>query len=312
MNGRIVTIFGGGGFVGRALAQALFQRGWRVRIAGRHPSRAYAVKALGKLGQTQFVAADITRPDSVARALTGADAAVNLVGILKGDFAAVQARGARHVAEAAAAAGIGTLVHMSALGADPASPSAYGRSKAEGEAAVLNAVPAATIFRPSLIFGRDDQFTNRFANLIRSLPIVPVIRGATKFQPVFVADVARAMADAVDQPAPHAGKTYTLVGPDIMTMAEINRWLADQIGCAPTFIDMPDAVAGLMATLTGWAPGAPITADQLAMLQRDNVAEPGAPGLEVFGIRPTPMAAAASEWLVRYRKHGRFGTRASA
>lgn len=318
MSGKIVTIFGGGGFVGRPLAQALFERGWRVRIAQRHPERGYQVKALGRLGQTQFCAADVTRPESVARAVAGADAVVNLVGILKGDFQAVHVAGARNVAQAAGAAGASALVHMSAMGADAASASAYGRTKAEGEDAVRAAFPQATIVRPSILFGRDDSFTNRFAGMIAAacnLPIphiVPVIRGETRFQPAFVGDVANAMADAATDPARFGGQTFDLGGPDVMSMAEINRWLADAIGRSPTFVDVPDAIASLIATLTGWMPGAPITADQLAMLHSDNVVQPGRPGFEAFGIRPRPMAAVAPGWLVSYRKHGRFGARASA
>jgi uncharacterized protein YbjT (DUF2867 family) len=311
-NSKLVTLFGGGGFVGRVLAQALFERGWRVRIAQRHPSRAFAVKALGGLGQTQFVAADITRADSVTRAVAGADAVVNLVGLLKGDFDRVHVTGARHVAEASAATGVGALVHISAIGAATDSPSAYGRTKSEGEAAVRAAFAAASIMRPSLIFGQDDQFTNRFAQLIRLSPVVPVIAGNTKFQPVFVSDVARAIAAAVTHPADHAGRTYELAGPDILSMSEINSWLAETTGRHRTFVPMPDSAARLLATLTGWAPGAPITRDQLAMLAKDNVADPALPGLAAFGIRATPMDAVAPQWLTAYRKHGRFSDRVRA
>lgn len=309
---KLVTLFGGGGFVGRALAQELFARGWRVRIAQRNPRRAFAVKSLGGLGETQFAAADITRPDSVARAVAGADAVVNLVGLLKGDLEAAHVTGAETIARAVAAAGIATFVHVSAIGADTDSPSAYGRTKAEGEAAVRAAFPEATIIRPSIIFGRDDQFTNRFAGLIGSLPVVPVIAGETKLQPVFVGDVARGIAEAVTNPGEHGGQTYTLGGPDIMSMAQINSWLADAIGRTPTFVPLPAAASCALATLTGWAPGAPITRDQLAMLATDNVADTSLPGLAALGVTPTPLAAVAPSWLTGYRKHGRFGDRARA
>ncbi|MCE7796507.1 complex I NDUFA9 subunit family protein [Sphingobium sufflavum] len=312
METKLVTIFGGGGFVGRALAQELFARGWRVRIAQREPRRAFAVKALGSLGQTQFAAADITRPDSVARAVAGADAVVNLVGLLKGDFEAAHVTGAETIARATAAAGIPTLVHVSAIGADSASPSAYGRTKGEGEAAVRAVFPAATIVRPSIIFGRDDKFTNRFAGLIRSLPVVPLIAAETKFQPVFVADVAKSLAEAVANPGTHAGKTYALGGPDILSMAQINAWLAEATGRTPSFIPLPAAASCALATLTGWAPGAPITKDQLAMLATDNVVDPALPGLAELGVKPTPLAAVAPSWLTGYRKHGRFGDQARA
>ncbi|HEX7820956.1 MAG TPA: complex I NDUFA9 subunit family protein [Sphingobium sp.] len=312
METKLVTLFGGGGFVGRALAQELFSRGWRVRIAQRTPRRAFAVKSLGNLGQTQFAVADITRPDSVARAIAGADAVVNLVGLLKGDFEAAHVTGAETIARAAAAAGVSSLVHVSAIGADIASPSAYGRSKGEGEAAVRAAFPGAAIVRPSIIFGRDDQFTNRFAGLIRSMPVVPVIAGETRLQPVFVADVAKALAEAVGNPGTHAGRTYALGGPDILSMAQINAWLAEAIGRTPNFIPLPAAASCAIATLTGWAPGAPITRDQLAMLATDNVADPALPGLAELGVAATPLAAVAPSWLTGYRKHGRFGDQARA
>lgn len=310
METKLVTLFGGGGFIGRALAQEFFSRGWRVRIAQREPRRAFAVKSLGNLGQTQFAVADITRPDSVARAVAGADAVINLVGLLKGDFEAVHVTGAETVARAAAAAGIPTLIHVSAIGADTASPSAYGRTKGEGEAAVHAAFPGATIIRPSIIFGRDDQFTNRFAGLIRSLPVVPVIASETKLQPVFVGDVAKAIVEAAINPGDHAGKTFTLGGPDIMSMAEINAWLAQAIGRAPTFIPVPATASCALAKLTGWLPGAPITSDQLAMLATDNVADTTLPGLDALGVTATPLAAVAPSWLTGYRKHGRFGDQA--
>lgn len=309
---KLVTLFGGGGFVGRALAQELFSRGWRIRIAQRDPRRAYAVKSLGGLGQTQFAVADITQPNSVAHAVSDADAVVNLAGILNGDFDEIHVTGAETVARAAAAADIPVLVHVSAIGADPASASAYGRTKGEGEAAVRAAFPRATIVRPSIIFGRDDQFTNRFAGLVRTLPIVPVIAGDTKLQPVFVADVAKALAEAIVNPAVHAGNTYALGGPDVMSMAEINAWLAEAIGRTPMFFPVPPGIAKMLTALTGWAPGAPITRDQLTMLAKDNVADPALPGLAALGVTATPLSAVAPSWLTGYRKHGRFGDQARA
>lgn len=312
METKLATLFGGGGFIGRALAQELFSRGWRVRIAQRNPRSAFAVKALGTLGQTQFVAADITKPESVARAVAGADAVVDLVGLLKGDFQGAHVDGAANVARASAAAGVPVFVHVSAIGAGPESPSAYGRTKAAGEVAVLRAFPAATIVRPSILFGRDDGFTNRFAGLIRMLPVVPVIAPATRLQPIFVGDVAKALAEAITNPGAHTGKIYEIGGPDILTMAEINQWLAGAIGRERHFVPVPDGVAHILATATGWAPGAPITRDQLAMLTKDNVANSALPGLAALGVTPTPMAAVAPAWLIPYRKHGRFGDRVRA
>lgn len=308
MKDSLVTVFGGGGFVGRQVAQALLARGARVRIAQRDPASAVRVKPLGGLGQVQFIAADITNADSVARAVVGSDVVINLVGILSGDFDAVHHQGAANVAKAAAAANVGALVHMSAIGADAQSPSAYGRSKAAGEAAVRTAFPAATIIRPSIIFGPEDQFLNRFAELIRSIPIVPVISAATKFQPVYVVDVAHAFANAAEQPGVHGGETYELGGPQILSMKDINSWIASAIGHQRPMVEVPHGLASLLALL----PGGPITRDQLAMLGRDNVITPGAPGLEALGVAATPMGAVAEKWMVRYRRHGRFAGRVSA
>ena len=308
-----IVLFGGGGFVGRQVAQDLLSRGYRVRIAQRVLRRASAIRSLGSMGQTQFVSVDIADSKQVRAALEGAGAAVNLVGLLKGDMHTAHVIGARNVAQAATAAGVSALVQVSAIGADAASRSAYGRTKAEGEAAVRSAFPSATILRPSIMFGRDDGFTNRFAQLISlasAMPfgIVPVIRGDTKFQPVHVADVAEAIALAATNPDDFGGKTFELGGPDVLTMRAVNEWIASQIGRSPNFVAVPDGVAGAMATLTSWAPGAPITRDQFEMLLSDNVVSQGAAGLESFGIKPMPLAAVAPAWLEHYREKGRFGT----
>ncbi|OAN52051.1 MULTISPECIES: complex I NDUFA9 subunit family protein [unclassified Sphingobium] len=308
MKDSLVTIFGGGGFLGRQVAQALMARGARVRIAQRDLASAVKVKSLGNLGQSQFVAADIRKPETVARAIAGSDVVINLVGILAGDFEAFHHQGAANVARAASAAGVKALVHVSAIGADAASPSAYGRSKAAGEEAVRAAFPTATIIRPSIIFGPEDQFLNRFADIIRLAPVVPVIGAATKFQPVYVADVAQAIANAAEQPGVHGGKTYEVAGPQVMSMKEINAWIAKAIGRDRPLVEVPGGFASLLAML----PGGPITRDQLAMLGRDNVPAPGAPGLEALGVAPTPLGAVADKWMVRYRKHGRFAGRAKA
>lgn len=307
MENRLVTIFGGGGFLGRYVAQELLARGARIRVAERNPGNALRIKPLGGLGQTQLMSADITKPHSVARAVAGADVVVNLVGILSGAFDRIHREGAETVAKAAAAAGVGNLVHVSAIGADADSASAYGRSKGQGEAAVRAAFPQATIVRPSIVFGREDQFLNRFAQLIRVAPVVPVISGKTKFQPVYVVDVARAIATlALD--AGQGGRTFELGGPEVLTMEQINRWIADAIGRKKLFVDVPAPAASALAML----PGGPITSDQLKMLGRDNVVAPGADGFADLGLTPTPIAAVADAWLVKYRRHGRFAGRAEA
>lgn len=303
-SGQLVTLFGGGGFIGRYVAQALLARGARVRIAQRNPHSAAFLKPLGNLGQTQFAAADIRDAASVARVVQGSDAVINLVGSFA-NMDAVQHQGAAHVANACAAAGITRLVHVSAIGANVDSAAVYGRSKGQGEAAVRAAVPGAVILRPSTVFGREDQFVNRFAGLIRMLPIVPVVAGQARFQPVYVGDVAAAATAALGD-AGAAGRTFELGGPEILSMAALMQWIATAIGRRPAFVFMPDAAAAAMARLTGWAPGAPLTWDQWLMLQGDTVVADGAATLADLGVSATPLAAVAPEWLVAYRRHGRF------
>ncbi len=307
MKNKLVTLIGGGGFVGRYAAQALLRAGARVRIAQRDPRQAWYLKPQGALGQTQFVAADINRPETVLRAVQGADAVVNLVGVLAGDFERAHVDGARTIADAAAKAGVETLVHVSAIGADPESASRYGRSKGNGEVAVREAFANATILRPSIVFGREDNFVNRFAGMIAVAPIVPVLRTGTKFQPVFAADIGEAIRAAVASPGSFAGRTLELGGPDVITMGNLIRWIADAIGRSPTILELPDMVGAAIAR-AGFLPGAPITWDQWLMLGRDNVVS-GEDGLAALGIDATPMAAVAPEWLVRFRKQGRFGRR---
>lgn len=303
LDGQLITVFGGGGFLGRYVVQRLLARGARVRVAEREPRKAVFLKPLGGLGQTQFVAADVRDAASVARAAQGSDAVINLVGAFD-DMAAVQADGAGHVGAAAKSAGARALVHVSAIGADSESPSLYGRSKGNGEAAAREAFPGATIVRPSILFGREDQFINRFANLIRSLPVIPVIAPGAKFQPVYVGDAADAVVAALGDGA--AGKTFELGGPQVLTMLELQQWIAEATGRKRLFVELPDAVSGALATGLGWAPGAPITKDQWLMLQRDNVVASGAAGLGQLGVTPTSLAAVAEGWLVQYRRHGRF------
>ena len=307
MKDQVITLFGGGGFLGRYVAQELLRRGVRLRIAERDPRRALYLRPQAAIGQIQFLAADVTRPDTVARALAGADAVVNLVGTLAGDFDAVHVDGARNIAQAAAAAGATRMVQLSAIGADPASPSAYGRSKASGEAAVREALPGATILRPSVVFGREDAFINRFARMATN-PILPVVAPNTRLQPVYVADVAQAVLAALESPKLHGGQTYALGGPDTLTMAALMRWIAQATGRRPRIVELPDAVGGLLASL----PGVPITRDQWAMLGRDNVVPEGAFGLAALGVAPTPLAAVAGDWLVQYRRNGRFAKKALA
>jgi NADH dehydrogenase len=306
---RLVTLFGGGGFVGRYVAQQIYKTGARVRIAQCDARKAFFLKPLGGLGQTQFVAADIRRPEHVAAAIRNSDAVVNLVGVLKGDFQGLHVDGARNVAEACAAQGVSSLVHISAIGADPESESAYGRTKGEGEEAVRTAFPNATIMRPSIVFGREDNFLNRFAGMARVSPVLPVIRGNVKFQPVYAADIGKAVTAAALDPRHHGGRTYELGGPRVLTMRELMEWICQTTDRNRTLLDIPDPVAKLIARAIGWLPGAPITWDQWLMLQRDNIVAPGAEGLRTFGIAPTPMEAVSEGWLTAYRRRGRFAAK---
>lgn len=305
MTNKLVTLIGGGGFLGRYVARELMRDGTRVRVAQRDPRQAYFLRTQGGLGQTQFVAADIARPETVARAVEGADAVVNLVGVMGGNMQRIHVDGARAVAEAARNAGAGALVHVSAIGADASGAAAYARSKGQGEAAVRDAFPNATILRPSIVFGREDQFVNRFAGMMAA-PIVPVLRAGVKFQPVFAGDVGEAVANALRDPESHGHKTYELGGPDVLSMGELLRWIAQALGRKPNFLEIPDFAGALLARL----PGSPISWDQWLMLQQDNVVAAGAPGLAALGVEAEPLAAVAPEYLIRFRKSGRFGRRA--
>ena len=304
----LVTVFGGGGFIGRYVCECLFKAGVRVRVAERHPRRAYFLQPLAEVGQLDLATADIIRRDSVADAVAGASAAINLVGVLKGDFEALQADGAGNVAEEAARAGAASLVHVSAIGADSDSPSRYAASKGEGEARVRAAFRQATIVRPSLVIGPEDQVTNRFATLMSMLPVYPVIAPNTRFQPVYVRDLAQAIADAALDPQTHGAQNYDIAGPQIMTMRQLTEYVAEASGQSPMLFDLPDFAANALSYL-GFLPGAPLTRDQWLLLQRDNVAAKRSVGLEAFGITPTPLAAVAPDWLARFRQGGRFAGR---
>jgi NADH dehydrogenase len=306
----LVTVFGGGGFIGRYVCETLLKNGARLRVAERDPRRAWFLQPLGGVGQVSALSADLTRPETIARTVEGADAVINLVGTFKGNLELAHVDGAGRLASAAKAAGAEALVHVSAIGADINSPSEYGRTKGRGEQAVRAVFPKATIIRPSIVFGPEDDFTNRFAGLA-GLPILPVIAPRSRFQPVFVRDLARAIAAAALDPKAHGGKTYELAGREVLTMRELNARISEMAGRRPDLVDVPDFIASALATL-GFLPGAPLTRDQWLMLQNDNVAGGDLPGFKAFAISPTPLAAAAPEWLGRYRKGGRFAPRATA
>jgi NADH dehydrogenase len=305
----LITVFGGDGFIGRYVCEAVLKSGARLRVAGRDPRRAWFLQPLGSVGQVSAIAADIAKPASVNQAVEGADAVINLVGVFKGNLDAVHVTGAGKLAGAAKKAGAKAFVQVSAIGADPDSPSTYGQTKGRGEQAVRAAFPKATIIRPSTVFGPEDDFTNRFAAMA-GWPVLPVVAPRTRFQPVYVRDLAEAIAAAALDPKAHGGKTYELAGPEALTMRELNQRMAVYSGQTPDLIDVPDFVAAGIATF-GFLPGAPLSRDQWLMLQKDNVPSGRHPGFKEFGINPTPLGAVAPEWLSRYKKGGRFAPSAA-
>jgi len=310
----LVTIFGGSGFLGRSVVRALCKREYRIRVAVRRPELAGHLQPLGRVGQIHAVQANLRYPASVEAAMRGAQIAINLVGILAPSgaqtFDAVQAQGAGAVAKAAATAGA-RMMHVSAIGADENSPSHYARSKAAGEKAVLSAIPSATIFRPSVVFGPEDDFTNRFAALAQMSPALPLIGGGlTKLQPVYVGDVATAIAEAVDGKA-KSGATYELGGPEVLTMREIMELILATIERKRMLVSLPFRLARLQALFLQFAPGPlKLTPDQVELLRSDNVVSEGAKAagltLEGLGILPDSMEAVLPQYLWRFRKAGQF------
>jgi uncharacterized protein YbjT (DUF2867 family) len=320
MSARLVTIFGGSGFVGRHLVRALAKAGWRIRVAVRRPDLAGHLQPLGAVGQIHGVQANLRYRDSIARAIEGADAVVNLVGILsesgRQKFSTVQAQGARFVAEEAAKAGITNLVQLSAIGADANSAAGYARTKALGEAAVLAAVPGAVILRPSIVFGPEDQFFNRFANMARFSPVLPLIGGGeTKFQPVYVGDVADAIVKALDGAA-KPGETYELGGPETVSFKALLEYILKVTHRKRPLVNLPFPVAKMQASVLELLPGKLLTVDQVTMLETDNVVSAAAKAegrtLEGLGIAPTTYESVVPGYLYAFRKHGQFERPAAA
>ena len=303
----VATVFGGSGFIGRYVVKRLAQRGFVVRVAVRDPNAALFLKPMGAVGQIVPLYGSVTNESTVQRALDGAALAVNLVGILSenraGAFQAVHADGAGRVARLAAAAGCQRVVHLSAIGAEAGSPSKYGSSKAAGEQAVRSAFPAATVLRPSIVFGQEDQFFNRFGAMARLLPFMPVIAGNTKMQPVYVGDVADAVIAALGRPEA-AGEIYELGGPRVWTFRELLTYVLKETGRRRPMIEIPAGMAQLQARFMELLPGKPLTRDQLLMLERDNVASPGVPGLAELGITPTPVELVVPGYLRRFQPGG--------
>lgn len=312
----LVTIYGGSGFVGRYVARRLAKEGWRVRVAVRRPNDAMFVRPYGVPGQVEPVLCNIRDDASVRAVMQGATAVVNCVGILnavgKNKFDAVQAEGAGRVARIATDMGVAQLVHISAIGADKASDSAYARSKAAGEDAVLAAFPKAVILRPSVIFGNEDQFFNRFASMARMGPILPVVGANTRFQPVYVDDVAKAAVLGVQGKA--APGVYELGGPDVATFRDLMREMLGVIRRRRLVLNIPRFVAMIMggafdlmqAATGGLIENKMLTRDQVRNLGRDNVVADGAKGFADLGITPTALDAVLPEYLWRYRPSGQF------
>lgn len=314
----IITVFGGSGFIGRHIVRALAKAGYRVRVASRRPHLAQDLRVMGVVGQVQLVQANLRVAASVERALEGASGVVNLVGILnesgRQTFSRLHALGAKTVAEAAASAGISRVIQMSAIGADAESASQYARSKAEGEAAVKAAVPTATILRPSIVFGTDDAFFNRFADMARFAPALPLFGGGkTKFQPVFAGDVAEAVVAALETPEAQ-GETYELGGPGVYSFAELMRFILNEIDRPRFLLPLPWQIGSVIAMVSELAAILPfvqpmLTRDQLIQLKSDNVVAEGAKTLADLGVQAETVDSIVPSYLGRYRRYGQFHER---
>jgi len=310
MQYRRVTVFGGSGFVGRHLVKRLAADGTIVRVAVRDAEAAKFLKPYGAVGQIVPMAANVRDEASVRTAIEGADAVVNLVGILAGSgrqtFAAVHAEAPARLASAAHEAGVARFVQMSAIGADPESPSEYARTKAAGEAGARGAFPGAVVVRPSLIVGPEDDLFNRFAAMARIAPALPLVGGGgTRFQPVYVGDVAEAIRWTLnDASAP--GTTYELGGPQIYTFRELMELTLEVTGRRRMLLPLPSAAAAALAAVLQFLPGKPLTPDQVVLLGCDNVVADGMPGFREMGIVPTAIEAILPTYLDRFRKGGRF------
>jgi uncharacterized protein YbjT (DUF2867 family) len=315
MDSKLVTIFGGTGFLGRHTVRALAKVGWRIKVAARRPARGFFLRPLGQVGQIDFVKCDIADKDQVAAALAGSDAVINLCGILfqsGQSFEDVQAHGAANIAEAAAAAGVSSLVHVSAIGADKDSDSTYAQTKAQGEAAVRAAFPAATILRPSIVFGPEDDFFNRFAAMARMSPVLPLVGGGkTRFQPVFVGDVAAAIVAALGSDAAK-GATYELGGPTVYSFRQLLEIILQQTGRKRLLAPLPFGLASFQAFFLQLLPKPPLTPDQVRLLRRDNVVTDGARTLADLGITPNSVEAEVPAYLWRYRAKGQYADLAKA
>lgn len=303
LSSALVTVFGGGGFIGNYVAQALLARGARVRIASRNPEKGWPLKPLANLGQLQFARCDITNEDSLKAALHGADYVVNLVGAFAGDLSELMGEAPGRMASIAKANGAKGFVHVSAIGADADSPTGYAKGKALGEKRVLEGFPDATILRPSIVFGKDDNFLNMFGGMIEMLPVLPVFGPDAQLQLVYVDDVAEAVAVALENPAEHGGHIYELGGPEVLTMMEINERIAAAQGRKRRFLAVSDGMSGLFASL----PGTPMSKDQWILLKAGSTVSGEHRTFADLEIVPKPLGLFLDKWMTRYRRFGRFG-----
>jgi uncharacterized protein YbjT (DUF2867 family) len=311
---KVAAVFGGAGFIGRQVVQRLARLGYVVRVVGRNPEAARALMTQGMVGQVVPLAADLREDAAIGRAVAGAELVVNLVGILAegrpGDFQRLQGELPGRIGAAASAAGVRRMVQISAIGADAGSPSAYARSKAAGEAAAKASFPGVVILRPSIVFGPDDHFFNRFAGMARMLPFMPVVCGDTRFQPVYVGDVADAVLAGLTQDGIE-GRTYELGGPRVASFRELMAMVLDLTGRRKRLVEIPDGLVRLQARIGEHLPGKPLTRDQLAQLRRDNVVSEGAEGFAALGLEPRAMDAVVPGYLSRFRRAGRQEGRVS-
>ena len=312
LNGKLVVLMGGSGFVGNYVAQALLERGARLRIASRNPERAFGLKPLANLGQLQFARCNALDPDSIDRCTQGADAVVNLVGAFAGNLKRLMGDAPGWMAEAARDAGAEAFVHVSAITGtikdEDDDVVEYAAAKQLGEERAREAFPQTTVIRPSIVFGKDDNFLNMFAKLIQTFPVLPVFGPDAPLQMVYVDDLADGIARALENPGAYGGKTFELGGPEKVTMMALNRRIAAAQHRKRTFLAVPDPVSGLFAAL----PGTPMGRDQWEMLKGGNTVSGECPGFAELGIAPRPLGLFLDRWMTRYRKHGRFAERLSA
>ena len=299
----LVTVFGGGGYIGNYVVQALLARGARVRVASRRPEKSWPLKPLANLGQLQFARCDLLNNDHITAALAGAEYVVNLVGDFAGDLTSLMGEAPGHMARTAAANGAKGFVHISAIGADENSPTEYGKSKALGERLVREGFENAVILRPSIVFGKDDNFINLFAGMIEHFAVLPVFGHDKQLQLVYVDDVAEAVVAALEAPETHGGKIFELGGPEKLTMLEIHQRIAEAQGRDRRFLEVSDSASALFASL----PLTPMSRDQWTLLKEGNVVADGANTLADLGIEARPLGLFLENWMTRYRKFGRFG-----